>query len=127
MVLTTAARIRNRINASESNISDAILAEYIADEEAFIEEYAEKTFAESDSQFNLARSICTDRCAAKALLFINGLSAGIVYSIDELKIDKTDPASTKLEMAKSLWAHAEEQLLLLKPQVSRLRPKASTS
>lgn len=125
MVLTTAARVRNRINASESNISDAILAEYIADEQAYIEDYAEKTFAESDSQFNLARSICTDRCAAKALLFINGLSAGIVYSIDELKIDKTDP--TKLEMAKSLWAHAEEQLLLLKPKVSRLRPKASTS
>lgn len=125
MVLTTAARVRNRINASESNISDAILAEYIADEQAYIEDYAEKTFAESDSQFNLARSICTDRCAAKALLFINGLSAGIVYSIDELKIDKTDP--TKLEMAKSLWIHAEEQLLLLKPKVSRLRPKASTS
>lgn len=125
MVLTTVARVRNRINASESNISDAILAEYIADEQAYIEDYAEKTFAESDSQFNLARSICTDRCAAKALLFINGLSAGIVYSIDELKIDKTDP--TKLEMAKSLWAHAEEQLLLLKPKVSRLRPKASTS
>jgi len=127
MVLTTATLIRNRINASASDISDAILAEYIADEEAYIDEYAEKTFAASDSQFNLARSICTGRCAAKALLFINGLSAGIVYSIDELKIDKSDPAATKLEMAKSLWIHADEQLLLLKPKASRLRPKASTS
>jgi hypothetical protein len=124
--LTTAARIRNRIKASESDISDAVLTEFIADEQAYIEGYAKKTFAESDSQFNLARSICTDRCAAKALLHIAGISAGIVYSIDELKIDKSDRAATKLSMARDIWDRAKEQLLLLKP-ASSLRPRSSTA
>lgn len=125
-ILTTAARVRNRIKASESDISDAVLTEFIADEQAYIEGYAKKTFAESDSQFNLARSVCTDRCAAKALLHIAGISAGIIYSIDELKIDKSDRAATKLSMARDIWDHAEEQLLLLKP-ASSLRPRSSTA
>jgi len=125
--LTTPARIRHRINITDSDISDSDLIEFIVDEQAYIVEFAEKVFSESDAQFGLARSVCTDRCAAKALLHILGISAGIVYSIDELKIDKSDPASTKLSMAKSMWIHAEEQLSLLKPKVSRLRPKASTS
>ena len=124
--LTTAARIRNRINAAEGDISGAVLTEFIADEQAYIESYAGKIFAESDSQFNLARSVCTDRCAAKALLHIAGISAGIIYSIDELKIDKSDRAATKLSMARDIWDHANEQLLLLKP-VSSLRPRSSTA
>ena len=86
MALTTAARVRHRINATDSDISDSELSEFIADEQAYIEECAEKTFAESDPQFPLARSVCTDRCAAKALIHILGLSAGITYDIDELKI-----------------------------------------
>ena len=124
--LTTAARIRNRINAAEGDISDAVLTEFITDEQAYIEGYAKKAFAESDSQFNLARSVCTDRCTAKALLHIAGISAGIIYSIDELKIDKSDRAATKLSMARDIWDRAEEQLLLLKP-ASSLRPRSSTA
>ena len=124
--LTTAARIRNRINAAIGDISDAVLAEFITDEQAYIEGYAKKVFAESDSQFNLARSVCTDRCASKALLHIAGISAGIIYSIDELKIDKSDRAATKLSMARDIWDRAEEQLLLLKP-ASSLRPRSSTA
>ena len=71
MAITAPARVRNRIQAAEGEISDAVLNEFIADEQAFVEAYAQKAFVESDPQFGLARSICTDRCAAKALLFIN--------------------------------------------------------
>ena len=124
--LTTPARIRNRIKASESDVSDAVLTEFIEDEQAYIEGYAIKTFAESDSQFKLARSACTARCAAKALLHIAGISAGIIYTIDELRIDKSDPAANKLLMARDFWARAKEQLLLLKPTAS-LRPRSSTA
>jgi len=53
-------------------------------------------------------------------------SAGITYSIDELKVDKSDPANANLALAKSLWTHAEEQLALLN-LATRLRPRASTS
>ena len=124
--LTTSSRIRNRIKASESDIADAVIAEYIEDEQANIENYAKTTFLETDSEFGTARSICTDRCAARALLYIAGISAGIIYTIDELKIDKSDPAANKLLTARDLWNRAEEQLLLLKP-VSSLLPRASTS
>ena len=125
--LTTASRIRNRINASASDINDGVLAEFIEDERAFIETYANRTFvSESDADFGIARLVLTERCAAKALLHIAGVSAGIIYTIDELKIDKSDPAYHKLSMARDIWDRAEEQLLLLKP-VSPLLPRASTS
>ena len=125
-ILTTPSRVRNRIRASESDISNIVLAQFIEDERAFIENYAQNNFSVYDDDFDLARSICTDRCAAKALLHIAGISAGIVYSIDELKIDKSDRAATKLSMARDIWDHAKEQLLLLKP-ASSLRPKSSTA
>jgi hypothetical protein len=126
MGITTPARVRNRIQAAEAEISDDVVNEFIADEQAFIETYACKTFTETDPQFALARSICTDRCAAKALVYLSAPSAGISYTIDELKVDKSDPANANLALAKSLWTHAEEQLLLLNPS-TRLRPRASTS
>jgi hypothetical protein len=126
MPLSTPSRIRNRINASVSDISDAILSEYIEDEQANVEKYAKTTFSDTDPDFGIARSICTDRCAARALLYSAGISAGMIYTIDELRIDKSDPAANKLLNARELWAHAEKQLLLLKPP-SSLRPKVSTS
>lgn len=126
MGITTPARVRNRIQAAEAEISDDVLNEFIEDEQAFIEEYAGKTFLLTDPQFPLARSICTDRCAAKALVYLSAPSAGISYTIDELKVDKSDPANANLSLAKSLWTHAEEQLLLLNPS-TRLRPRASTN
>jgi hypothetical protein len=42
MAITTPARVRNRIQAAETDISDAVLNEFIADEQAFIEAYAWK-------------------------------------------------------------------------------------
>jgi hypothetical protein len=126
MAITTPIRVRNRIQAAEADISDDVLNEFIADEQAFIEAYAQKTFPESDPQFGLARSICTDRCAAKGLVFITAPSAGVTYTIDELKVDKTDPANARLSLAQSLWAHAGEQLALLNPS-TRLVPRSSTA
>ena len=61
MTITTPARVRNRIHASEADISDDVLNEFIADEQAFVESYAGKTFADTDPQLGLARSICTNR------------------------------------------------------------------
>jgi len=91
MGITTPTRVRNRIQTAEAKISDDVLIEFIADEQAFIESFAGKTFPEADPQFALGRSICTDRCVAKALLFIAAPSAGISYTIEELKVDKISP------------------------------------
>ncbi len=129
MAITTPALAGYAIafsQAAEVEIADDVLNELITDEQAFIESYAGKTFAEADPQIGLARSICTDRCAAKALVFLSAPSAGISYTIDELKVDKSDPANANLVLAKSLWTHAEEQLALLNP-AARLRPRSSTA
>jgi len=126
MAITTPTRVRNRIQAAEAEIADDVLNEFIADEQAFIESYAAKTFPEADPQLALAHSICTDRCAAKALVYLSAPSAGISYTIDELKVDKSDPANANLSLAKSLWTHAQEQLALLNP-ATRLRPRSSTA
>jgi hypothetical protein len=47
MAITTPARVRNRIQAIETDISDDVLTEFIADEQAFVESYAGKTFADT--------------------------------------------------------------------------------
>jgi hypothetical protein len=49
----TPARVRNRIQAAEAEISDDVLNEFIADEEAFVEAYAGKTFSDTDPQIGL--------------------------------------------------------------------------
>ena len=64
---------------------------FIMDEQASIESYAGKTFAEADPQLVLARSICTDRCAAKALVYLSAPSAGISYTIAETSSRSTKP------------------------------------
>ena len=80
MAITTPARVRNRIQAAEVEIADGVLDEFIAEPRrraGLRRIYACKTFPETDPQFALARSICTDRCAAKALVFLSAPSAGI--------------------------------------------------
>lgn len=125
VALTTAARVRNRINASISDIADAIIEEYIEDVQAVIETYAETTFAASDDLFNIARSVCTDRAACRALIYIlDASSSGISYSIDELSIDKTN--SNKASLLEIMSDRAEKNILLLKPRAA-LTPKSSTS
>ena len=122
VALTTAARVRNRINASISDIADAIVEEYIEDVQAAIETYAETTFAASDDLFNIARSVCTDRAACRALIYIlDASSSGISYSIDELRIDKAH-SSSLLEIMSD---RADKNILLLKPTPA-LMPKSST-
>jgi hypothetical protein len=43
-----AGRARNRIQAAEADISEVVLNEFSADEQAFVEAYAGKTFADID-------------------------------------------------------------------------------
>ena len=49
--------MRDRIQAADADITDDVLNELIADEQAFIEVYVGKTFAESDPEFSLARAL----------------------------------------------------------------------
>jgi len=128
MALTTASRVRNRVNLTKYDIPDSVIQEFIDDDQAYIEEFAQKTFPESDPQFGIARNVCTDRGAARALLYLEHLNPSVTYTIDQLRVDKTDVALARVAWANALWAHADEMLLLLAPvKPSSLLPRASTS
>lgn len=122
--LSTPSRVRNRINASISDIADAIVVEYIEDVQAAIETYAETTFAVTDDLFGIARSVCTDRAACRALVYIlDAAGSGISYSIDELRIDKA--GSNKTSLLEIMSDRADKNILLLEPTPT-LMPKSST-
>lgn len=126
-VLSTPSRVRNRINVEESDISDVIIGEFIEDAQADIEAYAKRTFAVSDDLFGTARSVCTDRAACKSLIyFLNLPGAGISYTIDELRIDKSDFRSNKVSLLKMMWARADKNVLLLAPSTT-LKPRSTTA
>lgn len=125
--LTTPSRVRNRINVQETDISDEIVNEFIEDSQATIEAYAERTFAVSDSLFGTARTICTELAGCKSLIhFLNLPGAGISYTIDELRIDKSDYRSNKVSLLRLMWQRADELMPLLKSKEIVL-PRSSTS
>jgi len=80
-------RVRNRIQAAEAEISDDVLDEFIADEQAFVESYAGKTFADTDPQLGLARSICTSQSHEQAR------SAGKLAEPTEMSADLLNVSS----------------------------------
>jgi len=126
MALTTPARVRNRINVKEADISDAALTELIEDAQAFIEGKAERTFAASDSDYNLARAACTDLSAAYCLIrMLGGDYSGLTFK--EAKLNLNAQQDTKVSLIRQYLYHVRNTLDILKPQRSALMPKASTS
>jgi hypothetical protein len=61
------------------------------------------------------------------IFFLNLAGAGISYTIDELRIDKSDFRSNKVSLLRMMWARADKNLLLLTPPVATLEPKSTTA
>jgi len=93
MAITTPARVRNRIQAAESDISEDVLDKFIADEQAFVETYACKTFPETDLQFALAQFAPIDAQPRPWLTYRRRPPASRIRSLrrDERKVDKINP------------------------------------
>jgi len=127
VTLSTPSRVRNRINVQETDISDEIITEFIEDAQATIELYAGRVFTVTDTLYGTARTICTELAACKSLIhFLNLPGAGISYTIDELRIDKSDYRSNKVSLLRLMWNRADELMPLLKPQETIL-PRSSTA
>lgn len=124
--LTTPDRVRNRINVQATDIADDIVTEFIEDSQTTIEAYADRIFSESDVLFGTARTICTELAGCKALIhFLNLPGAGISYTIDGLRIDKSDYRSNKVSLLRLMWARADDLMPLLISKVI-LEPRSST-
>ena len=123
--LTTHLRVAHRLGFSDKDVVSEDIEEFIEDAQALIEATAERTFAITDSNYNLARSACTDLAAAYLLIRVLGGSySGLQFSEDELDISAQQQA--KLDLCNKLLARANHALDMLTPKVA-LIAKSSTS
>lgn len=126
MALTFTPRVFHRAGLSEKDIDPADVLEFIEDAQAFVEGRAERVFAPSDSDFNLARSACTDLAAFYALIrILGGKYSGLQFSEDE--IDISTQQRNKLELATKLLSQARGALLMLEPKTPALKARSTTS
>lgn len=124
--LTTYARVYHRSGLSEKDIDSSDIEEFIEDAQSFTEGRAEHTFAQTDSDYNLARSACTDLAAFYALIRILGGSySGLQYNENEL--DVATQQRSKLELATKLRTQAKEALSILEPKEPALKARSTTS
>ncbi len=126
MALTTNSRVYHKSGFCANDIASAEVDEFIEDAQAFIEGKAERIFAASDSDYNLARSACTDLAAAYCLIrALGGEYSGLAWK--ETNRNLNAQQDTKVALIKQYLNQVKEALDILKPQRSALRPKASTS
>lgn len=124
--LTTADRVYHRAGLSSSDVDATHVTEYIEDAQAFIEGKAERTFAATDSDYNLARGACTDLAAAYCLIrILGGQYSGLTFK--EANLNLNAQQDTKVALIRQLLNRVQMALEILKPQKSLLLPKASTS
>lgn len=125
MGLTTNSRVYHKAGLSTNDVPPADVDEFIEDAQGFIEGKAERTFAASDSDYNLARGACTDLAAAYCLIrVLGGEYSGLAWQ--EAKEDLNAQQDTKVSLINQFLNQVKEALDILKPR-STLRPKASTS
>lgn len=126
MALTTTKRVFHRAGLSDKDIDPGDALEFIEDAQALVEAKAERVFVATDSDFNLARSACTDLAAFYALIrILGGKYSGLQFSEDE--IDISTQQRNKLELATKLLAQARGALLMLEPKTPALKARSTTS
>jgi len=109
--LTTPERVRNRMGYADAALTNQVIQEYIDDVTAYIQRVARQTFYTTSPLYELARSVCTDLSAAYAIIRPAGGSIdGLDYSIDELKVKKSEQTKARLNTAKEFIRTAEKGL-----------------
>lgn len=125
MSLTVATRVLHRLGLTEKSLPFEEVEEYIEDAQAFIEAEAERTFLITDSDYNLARSACTDLAAAYALIrLLGGSYSGLTF--EEADSDLQRKQVTKVELVNKYLARVNAALAKLRPKATALLPKSST-
>ena len=112
--LTTPQVVRDRIGFTTADLTDEVLQKYIDDAQAYIEAYANKIFTVGEPKYKLASAVCSDMAAMYAIVRLSGgKTAGLNYSIDELRIDKKEQLDSRLRIIFELKMRAKENLSLL--------------
>ncbi len=121
-LLTTPDRVRNRLGYVDIELTDQILEEYIEDAQAFIEEFTRRTFIEGrDTEFGLARSVCTDLATIYAIIRpAGGTARGVDYKIDEFSISTSPQLNANLSTANQYQISARAGLNALSKEQADL-------
>jgi len=120
--LTTPQRVRDRMGFTTADLTDPILAEFIADQQAFVETSAKRTFREGDAGFDLARSVVTDLAAMMALVRLTGgTTSGLDYRIGKLDVNKQGQLENRLRVIFEMKVRAREGLSVLQRDTRRYR------
>lgn len=120
--LTTPRRVRDRMGFTTADLTDPILAEFIADQQAFVETTVKRTFAPGDAGFELARSVVTDLAAMMALVRLTGgTTSGLDYRIGKLDVNKQGQLENRLRVIFELKVRAREGLSVLQRDTRRYR------
>lgn len=123
--LTDYKRVMHRPGLSSDDVAPADIEEYIEDSQALIEGETERTYEESDSEFNLARAACTDLAAAYALIrMLGGAYSGMVFSEDEIEIGAQQ--GTKIQLINKYLARVNQALKVLNRARKQVMPRSTT-
>lgn len=121
-LLTTAARVRDRMGFTTADLTDAILEDFIRDQQAFVETTVKRTFAAGEEGFELARSVVTDLAAMMALVRLTGgTTSGLDYKIGKLDVNKQGQLENRLRVIFELKVRAREGLSVLQRDTRRYR------
>lgn len=121
-LLTSAARVRDRMGFTTADLTDAILEDFIRDQQAFVETSVRRTFKEGDEGFELARSVVTDLAAMMALVRLTGgTTSGLDYKIGKLDVSKQGQLENRLRVIFELKVRAREGLSVLQREGRRYR------
>jgi len=125
IALTDYQRVSHRPGISEKDIDAADIEEYIEDAQALIEGETERTFVAGDSDYNLARSACTDLAAAYVVIrMLGGSYSGLEFDEEELEISSQQ--STKIQLINKYLARANGALVILNRGKADILPRSTT-
>ena len=125
VALTDYRRVSHRQGLSADDMSSSDIEEYIEDAQAIIEGETERTYAETDSRYGLARAACTDLAAAYCLIrLLGGKYSGLEFNEEE--IDLGPQQNTKVQLIGKLLASASRAIAVLSREESMLLPRSTT-
>ena len=123
--LTTWKRVSHRQGVSEEDMDSSDIEEFIEDAQALIEGETERTYADGDSEYNLARAACTDLAAAYVMIrILGGKYSGLEFHEEEMDIGPQQ--NTKIQLINKYLARVNQALKVLNRGRTGVLPRSTT-
>jgi len=101
------------------------IEEFVEDAQALIEGESERTYAEGDSEYNLARAACTDLAAAYVMIrVLGGKYSGLEFHEEEMDIGPQQ--NTKIQLINKYLARVNQALKVLNRGRTGVLPRSTT-